>query len=227
VGLRRLDSCEGSGVSDDTDFSHHQTAAHRGMMSCRVCGLVSSVPSAVEGLPCPRCETPLHQRMPKSLERTWAFLFAAVALYIPANLLPIMATTTVIGTDEHTILGGVAELWSGGTPELAIIVFIASIAVPVLKIVSLALLAITAGRRSTWRQEERSKLYRIVETVGHWSMLDVFVVVLLVAMIRFGALAGVEPGIGLLSFGGVVILTMFASMSFDPRLIWQEPKKDP
>jgi paraquat-inducible protein A len=200
----------------------HETALRMGLVSCSTCGLVSKLPPDGEGLPCPRCETPLFWRKPQSIERVWAFLIASVALYVPANLLPIMATTSVLGTEDHTILGGVAELWSGGTPELAIIVFIASIAVPILKIGSLALLALTAAKASTWRQEERSRLYRIVEMVGHWSMLDVFVVVLLVAMIRFGALASVQPGIGLLAFGGVVILTMFASMSFDPRLIWQD-----
>lgn len=197
------------------------TAAGLGLVHCHTCGLVSRLSPNAHAPGCPRCESPLHSRVPQSLERTWAFIIAAVLLYIPANMLPIMATSTVLGTDDHTILGGVAELWTGGTPELSIIVFIASIAVPILKIVSLALLAASARRASTWRQEERARLYRIVEVVGHWSMLDVFVVVLLVAMIRFGPLASVQPGVGLLAFGGVVILTMFASMSFDPRLIWQ------
>lgn len=201
-----------------------RTASSLGLVGCSTCGLVCKLPAADDGSKarCPRCEASLHRRKPQSLERTWAFLAASVVLYIPANLLPIMATTSIIGTDEHTILGGVAELWAGGTWELSVIVFIASIAVPILKIGSLALLAMTAQRPSDWLQEERTRLYRIVETVGHWSMLDVFVVVLLVAMIRFGALASVQPGIGLLAFGGVVIMTMFASMSFDPRLIWQD-----
>ncbi|CAN5539369.1 paraquat-inducible protein A [soil metagenome] len=209
----------------DSDFDPERcrhTASSRGLVSCSTCGLVSTLPRDGEGLPCPRCETPLFRRKQQSIERTWAFLAASVLLYIPANLLPIMATSSVLGSNDHTILGGVAELWSGGTPELAIIVFIASIAVPILKIGSLSLLAITAQRGSMWRQGERTRLYRIVEAVGHWSMLDVFVVVLLVAMIRFGVLASVQPGIGLLAFGGVVIMTMFASMSFDPRLIWQD-----
>jgi paraquat-inducible protein A len=208
---------------DDVDsLIGRRTASELGLVNCSTCGLLSRMTDEQEGWPCPRCETPLHRRVPQSITRTWAFLIASVMLYIPANLLPIMATSTVLGTDNHTILGGVAELWTGGTPELAIIVFIASIAVPLLKIGSLTLLVITAQRESTWRQEERTRLYRIVEIVGHWSMLDVFVVVLLAAMVRFGALAGVQPGIGLLAFGGVVILTMFASMSFDPRLIWQD-----
>ena len=134
--------------------------------------------------------------------------------------------STVLGREEHTIIGGIAELMHSGSLDLALIVFIASIAVPILKIGSLALLAWTAHRKSRWRQTERARLYRLIETVGHWSMLDVFVVVLLVGMVRFGAFASVEPEAGLLAFGAVVVLTMLASSSFDPRLIWPEPSDD-
>jgi paraquat-inducible protein A len=134
-----------------------------------------------------------------------------------------MATASVVtGRESHTILGGIVELWHGGSWDLALIVFIASIAVPILKIAALALLVITAQRRSRWRQAERASLYRLIETVGHWSMLDVFVVVLLVGMVRFGAFASVDPAAGLLAFGAVVVLTMLASASFDPRLIWPD-----
>jgi len=158
------------------------------------------------------------------VQRTVAWLVAAALLYLPANLLPVMATQSVLGRESHTIVGGIIELWTTGSRELALIVFIASIAVPLLKIAALALLAITAHRRSLWRQRERAGLYRLVETVGHWSMLDVFVVVLLVGMVHFGVLASVEPEAGLLAFGAVVVATMLASASFDPRLIW--PRAD-
>ncbi|MCO5122926.1 MAG: paraquat-inducible protein A [Rhizobacter sp.] len=162
-------------------------------------------------------------RKPDSLQRCTAYLIAAALLYIPANVLPIMSTASfVYGREQHTIVGGILELWQTGSWELALIVFIASIAVPILKIGALALLVLTARRQSRWRQIERASLYRLLETVGHWSMLDVFVVVLLVGMVRFGALATVEPSAGLLAFGGVVVLTMLASASFDPRLIWPE-----
>jgi paraquat-inducible protein A len=203
------------------------TAVSRGLLGCECCGLVSQV-IATAGLPrCPRCGFALHARKPQSLQRTSAYLLAAVALYLPANTLPIMATaSTFTGREGHTILGGIIELWHTGSWDLALIVFIASIAVPILKIVALTLLALTAWRRSRWRQAERATLYRVIETVGHWSMLDVFVVVLLVGMVRFGAFASVEPGPGLLAFGGVVVLTMLASASFDPRLIWPEPATD-
>ncbi|MDB6001949.1 MAG: hypothetical protein JWP52_3648 [Rhizobacter sp.] len=199
-------------------------SAHlHGLISCDHCGLVSQIDHIPADAPrpcCPRCDAPLRRFKPQSLQRTWAYLWASVVMYVPANAMPIMQTTTVIGDRSHTIIGGIAELWGGKTWELAIVVFIASIAVPLLKIASLAYLAFTAGRESSLLQRERGKLYRIVENVGHWSMLDVFVVVLLVAMVRFSSFASVQPQPGLLAFGAVVILTMLASASFDPRLIW-------
>ncbi len=201
------------------------TAHSRGLLGCECCGLVSAGSPAAATVRCPRCGFALHARKPQSLQRTAAYLVAAVVLYVPANTLPIMATASVVtGRESHTILGGIVELWQTGSWELALIVFIASIAVPILKIAALTLLALTAHRKSRWRQAERASLYRLIETVGHWSMLDVFVVVLLVGMVRFGAFASVEPAAGLLAFGAVVVLTMLASASFDPRLIWPEPE---
>ena len=198
-------------------------AADLGVAGCECCGLVLAAPRGGGAWRCPRCGFALHARKPHSVQRTVAWLLAAVVLYLPANLLPVMGTASVLGRESHTIVGGIIELWSTGSRELAAIVFIASIAVPLLKIGALALLAWTAHRRSRWLQRERAALYRLVETVGHWSMLDVFVVVLLVGMVRFGALASVEPEAGLLAFGAVVVATMLASASFDPRLIWPQP----
>lgn len=194
-----------------------------GMRACECCGLVVSL-GRIGGTPhCPRCSFPLNERKLQSLQRTAAYLLTAAVLYVPANLLPVMSTSSVQGDGSHTLVGGILELWAEGSWELALIVFIASIAVPLLKIAALMLLTWTAHRRSTWRQRERAGLYRLVETVGHWSMLDVFVVVLLVGMVRFGVLATVEPEAGLLAFGAVVVATMLASASFDPRLIWPPP----
>ena len=195
-------------------------AAELGLIGCDVCSLVLRAPETHGRWRCPRCGNTLFARKPLSVHRTLAWLVVALALYVPANLLPVMTTTSLIGRESHTIVGGIFELWSTGSHELALIVFIASIVVPVLKIGSLALLAITAQRRSRWRQRERAMLYRLVDTVGHWSMLDVFVVVLLVGMVRFGVLATVQPEAGLLAFGAVVVATMLAASSFDPRLIW-------
>lgn len=200
----------------------YPSAPALGLAGCECCGLVLSVGERAGASRCPRCDFPLHRRKPQSLQRTWAFLASAALLYVPANLLPVMSTNNVFGHNEHTLVGGILELWHSGSWELATIVFVASIAVPLLKIAALALLAATAQRRSRWRQRERAGLYRLVETVGHWSMLDVFVVVLLVGMVHFGVLASVEPEAGLLAFGAVVVSTMLASASFDPRLIWPD-----
>jgi paraquat-inducible protein A len=201
--------------------------AHRlGLHGCHVCQLVSEVRGPLEGARCPRCGAPLHRHAALGLQRSWAWLAAAAVLYVPANVLPVMATADVIhGHERHTILGGILELWKADEWALALIVFVASIVVPLLKMVALSLLAFSAQRRAQWAQPERTRLYRLVEAVGHWSMLDVLVVVLLVAMVRFGALANVQPEPGLLAFGAVVVLTMLASEAYDPRLIWN-PRPD-
>lgn len=215
-----------------TDLSGHDTLTGQqlGLLNCRTCGRVSQLarPVAPEALlQCPRCDAPLSHRRPGSLQRTWAYLLAAMILYVPANLLPIMATTSVFGDTQHTILGGIEELRASGDWMLALIVFVASIAVPILKIAALLLLVATARRGSRWKSLERAQLYRMIDAVGHWSMLDVYVVVLLVGTIRFGAFGGVQPGPGLLAFGAVVVLTMLAAGSFDPRLIWPEETASP
>jgi paraquat-inducible protein A len=199
-------------------------------LGCESCGLVSrdvtgDDPALVQH--CARCGHVLHATKPFSLQRTWACVVAAAILYIPANTLPVMETTSALQHEEHTLLGGIHELWLDGSWALAIIVFVASIAVPVLKIAVLALLAWTVRWKPDWRRLERARLYRLIETVGHWSMLDVYVVVLLAATVRFGPLASVSTGAGLLSFAAVVVLTLAATWSFDPRLIWRDPPATP
>lgn len=199
-------------------------------LGCDSCGRVSrdvtgDDPALVQH--CPRCGHVLHATKPYSLQRTWACVIAAAVLYVPANTLPVMVTTSALQRDEHTLLGGIHELWLDGSWGLAIIVFIASIAVPVLKIAVLGLLAWTVRRKPDWRRLERARLYRLIETVGHWSMLDVYVVVLLAATVRFGPLASVSVGDGLLSFAAVVVLTLLATWSFDPRLIWRDSPAAP
>lgn len=199
------------------------------LYSCECCGLVSAGPAKVDAvrLRCPRCAHPLHAEKPNSLQRTWAWLAASALLYIPANALPVMTTSNLFRQTSHTIAGGIAELWTSQSWGLAVIVFVASIAVPLLKIGTLALLAWSVQYRPAWRRVERARLYRIVEAVGHWSMLDVYVVVLLAGIVQFGRLAGVQPEPGLLAFAAVVVMTMLAARSFDPRLIWREPADDP
>lgn len=195
------------------------TAAGLGLFSCPSCRLVARQ-STARRPHCPRCGLRLRLRKRESLVRTVAYLVAAAILYVPANLLPMMTTSSLTKTDADTIMSGVFSLWRDGSWPLAIIVFVASILVPVLKIVALAFLVITVWRRSTWRPRERTRLYRLIELVGRWSMLDVFVMGMLAALVHTRT-AGVEINSGAIAFGAVVVLTMFSSKSFDPRLIWE------
>jgi paraquat-inducible protein A len=190
------------------------------LIGCEGCGLVLRRPARGAHGHCPRCEHVLHARKPDSLRRCWAYLIAAALLYLPANLLPIMRTTSLFDTTDSTIYTGILTLWDDGAWDLALIVFVASIMVPLLKLASLSLLLLSVQRRSALHARARTRLYRIIDFIGRWSMLDVFVVALLVTLVHFGKFAQVDPGIGILPFGAVVILTMLASMSFDPRLIW-------
>jgi paraquat-inducible protein A len=200
------------------------------LLGCESCGQVSANvlrETPADGLPlvqkCARCGHPLHVHKPYAVQRTWACVLAAAVLYVPANALPVMETDNALKHEEHTLVGGIHQLWTEGSWMLAIIVFIASIAVPVLKIGVLGMLAWTVRRAPGWRRLERARLYRLIEAVGHWSMLDVYVVAVLAATVRFGPLANVTAGPGLLAFAAVVLLTMFATWSFDPRMIWREP----
>lgn len=197
-----------------------QTAAARGLFSCHVCGLVSKAQPDCREAHCPRCSSPLHFRKPDSLARSWALLIAAYIMYVPANLLPIMETSSLFSSQDDTIMSGVIYLWRSGSWDLALIVFIASIIVPLLKLTAMTLLLITAQRRSVWQPLQRTKLFRIVEFVGRWSMLDIYVVAILTALVQIGSLATIKAGPAALAFGGVVVLTMFSAMQFDPRLIW-------
>ena len=196
-------------------------AAERGLFSCGTCGLVSRAPAA-PGAACPRCHTRLAFRKPRSIAHCWAYLVAAMALYVPANTLPIMYTSSLFGSSEDTILSGVLYLWDSGSWYLALIVFAASIVVPLAKIIALAALAASVQFGWGSRRAERARLYRLVESIGRWSMLDIFVMALLVALVQLSALAAVRAGPAAPAFGAVVVLTMAAAQSFDPRLIWDE-----
>jgi paraquat-inducible protein A len=197
------------------------SAARAGFIACHACGNVQArdARSRVRQH-CSRCAATLHQRQANSISRTWALLIAAALLYIPANLLPVLHTRSLFGDQDDTIMSGVVYFWVSGDWPLAIIVFVASILVPMLKLTVLALLAITVQQRSPWRPLERTRLYRLVERIGRWSMLDVFVITLTVALVRFKSFAVITAGWGALAFAAVVMLTMLASMQFDPRLIW-------
>lgn len=196
------------------------TAARAGLMRCHSCGLLAKAAAHVHEQGCPRCGAALHFRKPDSITRTWAFLIAAVILYIPANVMPVMETGSLFGSQKDTIMSGVVYLWITGSWDLAALVFIASIVVPLAKIFALVFLLVSVQMRSTWQPQQRTRLYRLVELVGRWSMLDIYVITLLVALVQLKALATIKAGPAAVAFGAVVVLTMLAAISFDPRLIW-------
>ncbi|OLF52672.1 paraquat-inducible protein A [Pseudomonas chlororaphis] len=193
-----------------------------GLMLCHTCGQTCTQDVHF----CPRCDAVVHARKPNSLARTWAFLLASLILYIPANALPVMYTQIFGSGSENTILSGVLEFWQHGSWDIALLIFIASVVVPCIKFFVLGMLLVTCQRRSHWAMRERAKLYRFIEVIGYWSMLDVLVVALVAALVQFHALSSIEPRMGILFFGLVVVLTMFAAMSFDPRLIWDVEVED-
>jgi paraquat-inducible protein A len=197
-----------------------KTAARAGLASCESCHLVLQPAGADESGFCPRCGEEIESRRFGSIEKTWAFTCAAAICYIPANLLPVMNTTTPSGSEGDTILGGVAFLYSSGSWPLALVVLIASVMIPLGKLVSLAYLLISVQRGSPKSGRERTRLYRMVVFIGRWSMLDVFVDTFTVALVQLQPLMSVAPGAGVLFFAAVVVLTMLAAEAFDPRLIW-------
>lgn len=197
------------------------TAGQMGLLCCHRCNAVWS--QAQEGERCARCGSTLHVRKPHSIQRTWALLIAAVLMYLPANLLPVMITKSLFGTQQDTILSGVIFFWISGSYGLAALIFTASFLVPLFKLAALFVLVAMAQRGSDWRLRERSRLYHLLEFIGRWSMLDVFVVALLAGLVQIKGFAVVQAGVGIAAFGAVVVLTMLASLSFDPRLTWDKP----
>ena len=202
------------------------TARQQGLIACHFCHTLSKLPEHEEinleraELRCPCCRSVIHSRIPNSLSKTWALLIAAIILYVPANTLPIMTVILWGNGQPDTIMSGVIHLLDGGMWPLALLIFIASIFIPILKLIILTGLMISVHLKSSWKPRDRTVLYRITEFVGRWSMVDVFVIGILVTLVQFGNTANVTPGLGALSFASVVILTMFAAHAFDPRLIW-------
>lgn len=199
------------------------SAASQGLASCHLCGKVSPVDLKF----CPRCDSKLHLRKPQSLERTWAFLIAAGVFYIPANLLPIMTVNGIGGAKSDTILSGVVTFWEMKAYPVAIVIFTASVLIPILKVIALVTLCLAARRGGYTSAKNLGRLYRLTELLGRWSMVDVFVVAILVCLVQLGALMSITPGTAAVSFAAVVILTMFSAMSFDPRLLWDRIGRDP
>src|SRR6267378_1715398 len=183
---------------------HGVAAASVGLWACNLCKLVSKSPFQGSMGHCPRCGARIHARKPHAVARTWALLITAAMLYIPANVLPVMETSSLFGFQKDTILSGVVYLWISGSQPLSLLVFLLA----------------SVQFRSAWRPDQRVRLYRTVEFIGRWSMLDIYVGAILVALVHFQGLATIVASPGATAFGAVVVLTMFAAMSFDPRLIW-------
>jgi paraquat-inducible protein A len=202
------------------------TARALGLFNCTVCGRLNRrvAPSAIN---CHRCGATLHARKAGSLSRTTALTLAAALLYVPANLYPVLETQTLNRIESDTILQGVALLWHGGSWLLALLVFFASIVVPLLKLMALTLLVIAVKVGMRGHRLQLARLYRLVEFVGRWSMLDIYVVGILIALVHLRALASIQAGPGAVAFAAVVVLTMLAAQAFDPRLLWDTARQGP
>jgi paraquat-inducible protein A len=212
-------------MKNDDRYRHGRTAAGAGLINCHGCGLL--VRRTADAKPeersiCPRCGSALHLRKPHSISRTWAMVIAAIIFYIPANLLPVTTTTYMGGTQSDTIMSGVVYFMQTGSWGIALIIFTASIVVPIVKLIILAGLLLSIQWHSDWRPRERTRMYRLTELIGRWSMLDVFVVTILVALVRLGYWTTIVAGPGIVYFAAVVVITMIAAMTFDPRLIWDK-----
>ena len=194
------------------------TARQRGLVACHRCHRLSRRASA--RAECPRCGAALHSRKPNSVTRAWALVLAAFVFYLPANVLPITHTTSLGQVQSDTIMSGVIYFIHSGSWPIALVIFIASVFVPLLKLLILSGLLISVQRRWQWRPVDRTRLYRLTEVIGRWSMLDIYVITILVALVHLGALATIEAGPGAVFFAGVVVVTMLAAEAFDPRLIW-------
>jgi paraquat-inducible protein A len=188
------------------------------LLLCETCGMVA--PAAAGHGDCPRCGAQRHFRKPNSMARAWALVLTALALYFPANIFPVMTLVSFGKGESDTILSGVKTLFYSGMWPLALLVFFASITVPVLKIVCLIFLLVSTRRGSRWRLRDRTLLFRIVESIGRWSMIDIFMLSILAGLVQLGSIATIQPGVGAVSFAAVVIVTMFAAACFDPRLMW-------
>jgi paraquat-inducible protein A len=203
-------------------YAYLPTATDLSLIVCHSCGKLN--PLSLSHHPCTRCQAILHQRKPSSLDRTWALMLSAMIMYIPANLLPMTITDSLFGEQQDTILSGVIYFWKSSDYLVASVIFTASILIPMLKLMILTFLLIAVHQQESnkkrWRPEQCATLYRVVEFIGRWSMIDVFVVSLLTALIQIQSLASISAGPGAVAFGAVVVLTMLASLSFDPRIIW-------
>ena len=212
-----------SGATPETGLS----ARRAGLAACRACGALHRMPRPAGGddpagaaVPCARCGAAVRSRAPHSLQRTWAFLLVGLAAYVPANLAPVMLTSSFAGDTSDTILSGVLELVHLGSTGIAAIIFVASVVIPVTKFVVIATLAAGLSRPGRLSSHVRHRLHRVTELIGRWSMIDVFVIAVLAALIQLGTFVTIRPGVGIVAFAASVVFTMLAAASLDPRLFW-------
>ncbi|MFZ3186186.1 MAG: paraquat-inducible protein A [Pseudomonas sp.] len=201
-------------------------AIDAGILICVECHQLNRQVLDSTGQNCTRCGARVHARRTDSLRRTWALLVTAALMYIPANFLPIMTVYSLGKGQPDTIMSGVIELIHYDMVPIALVVFVASILVPTFKLVGLTLLLYSVERHQPLSARQRGWMYRFIEWIGRWSMLDIFVITILVALVNFGSLASIEAGFGAVAFCSVVILTMLAAVTFDPRLIWDNTESD-
>lgn len=208
-------------------LKHNQSlpAKTQPTMNYQVCHVCTDITEQSETT-CRICHSPLHPRKKNSLQKTWAYLITSAVLYFPANFLPIMKTNFLGEETASTILGGVVVLWQHGSYPIALIIFIASVLVPIGKLIGLGWLCYKVQNQSTSSQQQKTQLYRLTELVGRWSMIDVFVVAVLVALIKLGNIMSVYPGLGVIAFAVMVLFSVLAALSFDPRLIWDPIRKE-
>ena len=201
-------------------------AIDAGILICIECHELNRQEPDSDEQVCTRCGALVHARRPNSVMRTWALLITAAILYIPANVLPIMTVSSLGQGDPSTIMSGVIQLVQHGMFPIAAVVFVASILVPTFKLVGIGLLLFSVQRHQPLSARQRIIMYRFIEFIGRWSMLDIFVIAILVAVVNFGRLASIEANLGAVAFSSVVILTMLAAVTFDPRLIWDNTESD-
>jgi paraquat-inducible protein A len=201
------------------------TAASRGFALCRACHALQACPAGGHAK-CRRCGATVTQRTLHSVQKTWFFIITAALLLIPANLLPMMTVMNWGRGESDTILSGIIKLAREGYPGIAIIVFTASVIVPIGKLIALSGLLLSVHWRWAMSGVHRARMFRVLEFLGRWSMLDIFVVAIMVTLVHLGQVVAIQPGMGALMFGGSVVATLFASLSFDPRLIWDAARPD-
>lgn len=196
----------------------YPTARGQGLVGCDRCGQVHNR----DATRCRRCHARLHSRKPDSLQKVWAWWLAGVMTFIPANIYPMLLTSTIVERSESTIIGGVFELIHYGSYGIAAIVFVASIIIPLLKFFIIAYLALSVHQHAMLDQHKRHRMFVFVEFVGRWSMIDIFVVAILASLVQLDAVAAINPGIAAINFALSVVFTMFSAQSFDARLIWDD-----